>query len=80
MQGRVIYFKDADASDTIVRKRPEVRELEYISRERPVWTKTKPNSAYEREFYLGEGNNCLFDITYEEAKRRLEEWGINIYE
>lgn len=80
MQGKIIYFEDADVSDAIVRKRPGVWELEYISHKCPVWKKTLPNSSYEREFYLGEGNGCLLDITFEEAKRRLTEWGIDIDE
>ena len=78
MQGKIIYFEDADVPDTIVRKCPGNWGLEYISKAKPVWRIAPPNSAYEREFYLGEGNNCLFDITYEETSRRLAEWGLNI--
>ncbi len=78
MKDKTIYFENVDVADTIVRKRPELFELEYISKNNPVWRKTLSNSSYEREFYFGEGNGCLFDITYEEAKRRLTEWGIEI--
>ena len=75
MNQRTVYFENADRPDTIVRKRPNVFELEYISRQFPEWKKAAPNSSYEREYYLGEGNCCLFHISEEEAKKRLEEWG-----
>lgn len=78
MKKETVYFENVDITDTIVRKRPELFELEYISKSNPVWRKTLPNSSYEREYYFGEGNGCLFDITYEEAKRRLAEWGVEI--
>lgn len=78
MKKETLYFKNVDVPDTIVRKRPELFELEYISKKNPVWQKTSPNSSYEREFYFGEGNGCLFDITYEEARSRLAEWGVEI--
>ena len=74
----IIYFKDIDTPDTIVRKRPEIFELEYTSKDNPSWIKTKPNSPYEREYYFGEGNNCLFRITAEEAEALLFAWGIEI--
>lgn len=78
MKKGTVYFENVDVADIIVRKRPDLFELEYISKKNPVWKKTLPNSSYEREFYFGEGNGCLFDITYEEAKRRLAEWGVEI--
>ena len=77
MKGTV-YFENVDLPDTLVRKRPDIFELEYISKRNPVWTKTQPNSSYEREYYLGQGNCCLFQITFEEVQRRLKEWGIDI--
>ena len=78
MRKATVYFENVDVPDTIVRKRSGIFELEYISKKNPVWTKTLPNSSYEREFYFGEGNCCLFQITCEEAKRRLAEWGVEI--
>lgn len=72
------YFKNVDVPDTIVRKRPSLFELEYISKSNPVWTKTTANHSFEREYYLGEGNCCLFSISYEEAKQILAEWGVKI--
>ena len=75
---KTLYFKDLEMPDRIVRKRPELFELEYISKDSPVWIKTSPNSSYEREFYFGEGNNCLFRITVEEAEALLFALGIEI--
>lgn len=78
MEQTTQYFEDTDKSDTIVRKRQGVFELEYISKRKVVWTKTIANSSYEREYYFGEGNSCLFPISYEEAKKRLAEFGVKI--
>ena len=75
---KVQYFENSDCPDTVIRKRPEIFELEYISPRTPEWTKTRPNSSYEREYYLAQGNCCLVDITYEEAKDRMARWGIEI--
>ena len=74
----IVYYEDIDSPDTSVRKIPESFELEYISKGDPVWVKTRPNSPYERELYFGEGNNCLYNIPYEEAKKRLHQWGVEI--
>lgn len=41
-------------------------ELEYISKERPYWLKTVKDHSYEREYYFGEGNTCLFNISFKE--------------
>ena len=78
MNERTVYFEDADRENVIVRKRCDEFALEYISQNHPVWQQALPNSSYEREFYLGEGNCCLFSISYEEAKKRLAEWGVEI--
>jgi len=78
MNERTVYFENVDLPDTVVRKRAGVFGLEYISKMHPIWQKALPNSSYEREYYLGQGNCCLFDISYEEAKKRLAEWGIEI--
>ena len=75
---KTIYFEDADHPDTIVRKRVNAHALEYISKQNPSWKQAAPNSSYEREFYLGEGNCCLFSITYDEAKERLAQGGVKI--
>lgn len=42
MNQRTVYFENADRPDTIVRKRPNVFELEYISRQCPEWKKAVP--------------------------------------
>ena len=74
-----VYFRDVDYPDVIVRKRREIFELEYIPKWHPIWEKTEPDSPYEREFYFGEGDNCLSPITYEEARVTLAEWGVEIW-
>ncbi len=71
------YYEDVDAGNIIVRKRPYFC-LEYITKDNLIWQKVEPDSNYMREFYLGQGNNCLFPISLDEAKKRLMEWGIEL--
>lgn len=68
------YFEDADNPDILVRRRADAAGLEYISKTRPVWAECGAGSSYEREYYLAQGNCCLFDISREEAERRIEAW------
>ena len=75
---KTVYFRDVDNKDVLVRKRESIFELEYIGKANPVWIKTTTNDPYEREVYFGEGDTCLDPITYEEAKQRLLEWGVQI--
>lgn len=62
----MIYFRDVNTG-FIVRKPDEGMHLEYTYDDFSNWTQTEPDSLYEREYWLGEGNSCLFDITEEEA-------------
>lgn len=73
---KIAYYEDVDRGDVIVRKRPYVFQAEFISINSPVWKKEHPDGSYMRELYLGQGNNCLFSITQEEAQKRLAEWGV----
>ena len=60
------YFRDVDTG-FIVRKPDEGMHLEYTYNDFSNWTQTEPDSSYEREYWLGEGNTCLFNIAEEEA-------------
>ena len=62
----MIYFRDVNTG-FIVRKPDEGMHLEYTYDDLSNWTQTEPDSSYEREYWFGEGNSCLFDITEEEA-------------
>lgn len=62
----MIYFRDVNTS-FIVRKPDEGMHLEYTYDDLSNWTQTEPDSLYEREYWFGEGDSCLFDITEEEA-------------
>lgn len=70
------FFFDVDKKDTIVRKRKNKFGLEVISKDRPYWRKTESNNPYEREYYLGQGNTCLFDIKLDEVLKKFTEWNI----
>lgn len=62
----MLYFRDINTG-FIVRKPDEGMHLEYTYDDFSNWTQTEPDSSYEREYWFGEGNSCLFDITEEEA-------------
>ncbi len=78
MSNKIIYFENADQDDVVIRKKPGIHELEVISPRHSGWTKTETNSSYEREYYLGEGNCCLFSISYEKAKEKMAKYGVII--
>lgn len=69
----MIYFRDVDKG-YIVRKPDEGMHLEYTFKGAGGWFKTEPDSSYEREYWLGEGNTCLFNITEEEALKTISSW------
>lgn len=77
LKENVKYFRDVD-TNKIVRKLDGQLELEYISKESPRWTKTYKDHSYEREYYFGQGNTCLFDISLEEVIKQFEEWELPI--
>ncbi len=68
------YYRDVDTGN-IVRQSENKFVLEYIQKGILKWRETEADCSYEREIYLGEGNTCLFDITYEEAQKILSSWG-----
>lgn len=77
MDADIKYFKDADSPSVIlIRKRRDMFELEYITEDNHNWQKTSKNHPYEREFYLGQGNNSLFPITLDEAKKIMKADGV----
>ena len=49
-------------------------EFEYLRKGETKWTKLQPDNSFEREVYLGQGNNCLTKITPEEAETIIKEW------
>lgn len=68
------YFRDVDKNN-IVRKPDEGMLLEYTFKGAKGWLKTEPDSSYEREYWLGEGNTCLFDLDESEALAEILSWG-----
>ena len=72
---KTIYFQDVNTG-RIVRKREDAFALEYISKNAEEWIVTGQDHPYEREYYLGEGNSCLFDISEEEAYHTIKLWGL----
>lgn len=68
------YFRDVDKNN-IVRKSDEGMFLEYTFKGAKGWLKTEPDSSYEREYWLGEGNTCLFDLDESEALAEILCWG-----
>ena len=67
------YFKDVDTG-WLVRESSKGYGLEYIYKGASDWIQVESNHSYEREYYLGQGDNCLFDITEEEALKLIASW------
>ena len=67
------YFRDVDKG-RIVRTVDDSFRLEYLSKGADSWTRTEHDHPYEREYWLGEGNCCLFDISEEEALKIINSW------
>ena len=67
------YYRDVDTG-RIVRKLEDSIHLEYIFKGSTDWIKTKYNDSYEREYWFGEGNTCLFDISEEDAMSIIASW------
>lgn len=68
------YFRDVEKHN-IVRKPDEGMFLEYTFKGAKGWIKTEPDSSYEREYWLGEGNTCLFDLDEDKALAEILSWG-----
>lgn len=67
------YFRDVDKG-RIVRVPEEGMHLEYIFKGASDWILTEYDHPYEREYWLGEGNTCLFDISEEDALKIISSW------
>ena len=63
------YYIDEDGFDTLVR---DCYGAEQLSPHAPAWQKAA--EYYWREIYLGQGLNCLRQITLEEARQYLTRW------
>lgn len=68
------YYRDVDKGN-IVRKPDEGMFLEYTFKGAKGWLRTEPDSSYEREYWLGEGNTCLFDLDEDKALAEILSWG-----
>ena len=69
---KYIYYIDEDGYDTLVR---DCRGAEELRRGAHAWQKAA--EYYWREIYLGQGLNCLRQISLEEARQYLTRWGLD---
>lgn len=63
------YFDNSTA--TLVRHRVSIWVM---TSDEPTWYKLAPDNSYEREIYLGQGNNCLWPLSPEEVLDILNKW------
>lgn len=68
-----IYYIDGDDYRTLVRD--GCYGVEQLNSESPRWENAW--EYYWREIYLGQGFNCLWQITLEEAREYLIHWGMD---
>lgn len=73
------YYEDVDTGN-IVRKCSDGFCLEYRTKSSEHWIQTQPNSSYEREFWFGEGNTCLFPISEQKAIDTITSWECQLSE
>lgn len=69
------YFLDDNYDTILLRKRDGLFELEFINKNYLQWRHIIGESSYEREYYIGQGNNCLTRITEVKAFEILKSWG-----
>ena len=67
------YYRDA-RTGAIVRTIDDSFRLEYIVKGATDWEQTEHDDPYEREHWLGEGSQCLDDISEEEAIAIIASW------
>ena len=67
------YYYYIDGNHTLVRDGSY--SVEELYREDPVWKKA--GEWYWREIYLGQGFDCLWHISLEEAREYLTGWGLD---
>lgn len=68
-----IYYIDGDDYNTLVRDGSF--GVEELYRENPLWHRAA--DYYWREIYLGQGFNCLWQISPDEAREYLTDWGLD---
>lgn len=69
---RIEYWLNDDTGGVV--REVSAFEFEYLRKGETKWTKLQPDNSFEREVYLGQGNNCLTKITPEEAETIIKEW------
>ena len=73
---KIDYWSNDDTGGVVREISPF--EFEYLRKGETEWTKLQPDNSFEREVYLGQGNNCLTKITPEEAESIIKEWYADI--
>lgn len=68
-----IYYIDSDDYSTLVRD--GCYGVEQLHAGNPVWHRA--GEYYWREIYLGQGFNCLWEISLEVAREYLTDWGLD---
>lgn len=67
---KYLYYFD-DKEKILVRYRGRVT---IMTRRKPQWIVLERDNPYEREICLGQGYNCLTDLTLEEVMDILNKW------
>ena len=70
------YYSDDDHPDVVIRfTKPATFEV--LRPGDMDWFELPPDSSYMREIFIGQGTNCMTEITLSEAKRIAERMKIN---
>ena len=69
---RIEYWLNDDSGGVVREISPF--EFEYLRKGEIEWVKLQQDNSFEREVYLGQGNNCLTRKAPEEAEQIIKEW------
>lgn len=70
------YYSDDDNPNVVIRF-TEPATFEVFRPGDVDWFELPPDSSYMREIFIGQGNNCLTEISLSKAKRIAERLIIN---
>lgn len=69
-----IYFLNLDYPDEIIKLDTSKYLVMIISKRNLRWRPVSFDHPYCREIFLGQGNNCLYEINFDEVQTKIASW------
>lgn len=70
------YYSNDDNPDIVIRY-TEPATFHVLHQNNLQWFELPPDNSYMRELFIGQGNNCMTEITEYEAKKIVERLLVN---